>query len=58
MHFACLLGEKFGIVTANSPASIAEMETMVRLQGLQDRAIPHSVRGISMGSYDVFTKGL
>jgi len=58
MHLACQLGSKFGIVTINEPSVISEMEDKVRLHGLQDRAITRSVRGISMSSYDTFTKGL
>ena len=58
MHFACQLGKKFGIISPNMPPIISETEDKIRIHGLQDRVIPHSVRGISMSIYDVFTKGM
>ena len=58
MHFACQLGRKFGIVTVNEPSTISETEDKIRFHGLQYRVITQSVRGISMSTYDAFTKGL
>ena len=58
MHFACQLGRKFGIVTINEPSIISETEDKIKLHGLQERVIAHPVRGISISTYDAFTKGL
>lgn len=58
MHFACLLGKKFGIITPNAASAISETEDKIKFHGLLDRAIAQPVRGISMSTYDVFTKGL
>jgi len=58
LHFACLLGKKFGIVTLNTDATISAMEDEIRHYGLADRAIPRPVRGLSMSTFDVFVHGL
>ena len=47
MLLACQLGSKFGIVTENSPGVVREIETNIKLYGLQDRAIPTPVRRFS-----------
>ena len=44
MLFACQLGRKFAIVTANMPNQIAQVEEQVRLHGLEDRLITNGVR--------------
>lgn len=58
IHFACLLGRGFGVVTADEPPVISEIEDEIRFYGLQGRIIARPVRGISMPSREVFTKGL
>jgi allantoin racemase len=56
--FACLLGHKFGVVTLNEPRAILEMELMIRMYGLEHRAILNPIRPISMPSIELFTKGM
>lgn len=58
MLFACSLGEKFGVVTLNHPKSVLEAEALIRLYGLQQRAIANPVRRVSISLYDTFTKGI
>lgn len=54
---ACMLGHKFGVVTVNAPNAVPGMEIMIREYGLQDRAIPKSVRTISMAWKEWLRKG-
>ncbi len=58
LHFACQLGRKFAIISPDIPSIISATEDKIRIHGLQDRAITHPVRGITMSMYDVFNKGL
>ncbi|MEW6034636.1 MAG: aspartate/glutamate racemase family protein [Chloroflexota bacterium] len=58
IHYACLLGNRFGIVTLDDRQLIASEETMLRQHGLESRTIPRPVRPISLPSYEVFTRGL
>lgn len=58
IHLACSLGRRFGVVTANKPPVISEIEDEIRFYGLRGRVIARPVRGISMPSREVFTKGL
>ena len=44
LHFACQLGRKFAIITANMPGQIAQMEEQVRQHGLEGRLAPNGVR--------------
>jgi len=57
MLLACMLGHRFAVVTANDNKVATNLEVMIKLQGLQERAITHPVRTISMANRDVFTKG-
>lgn len=56
--WACLLGNRFAIVTLNEPKLIPEMELELRMYGLEARAIPRPVRPISTPSLEVFTRGM
>jgi len=56
-HVACMLGNKFGIVTLNEPKIIPRVENTIRAYGLQDRLIPNPIAVLSMPTFDVFTKG-
>jgi allantoin racemase len=56
--FACLLGHKFGVVTLNEPRTLPDLELMIRMYGLEDRAIINPVRFVSMPSIEIFTKGM
>jgi len=58
LHYACLLGNKFGVVTLDDRQLRSAEEVMLRAHGLEQRAIPHAVRSIDLPSYDVFTRGL
>lgn len=57
MLLACMLGHRFGVVTANDWKVVTNLEVMIKLQGLQERAITNPIRTISMANRDVFTKG-
>jgi allantoin racemase len=54
---ACMLGNRFGIVTANDLKVVNALEVMIKQHGLQERAISNPVRRISMANREVFTKG-
>lgn len=57
MLLACMLGHRFGVVTANDHKVATALEVMISLLGLRDRAITNPVRTISMANRDVFTRG-
>jgi allantoin racemase len=44
LYFACQLGRKFAIITANMPGQIAYFEDKVRQYGLESRLITNGVR--------------
>ncbi|MBM4463488.1 MAG: hypothetical protein FJ012_09200 [Chloroflexi bacterium] len=44
MLFACQLGRKFAIITANMPNQVPQVEEQVRLHRLEGRLIPNGVR--------------
>jgi len=54
---ACLLGHRFGIVTANDRKVQLNIEAMIHLLGLGQRAIARPVRTISLSNREVFTRG-
>lgn len=58
MHFACQLGRKFAVITANMPGQVAQVEEQVRLHGLQDRIIPGGVRPDRHPFVETWEKGL
>lgn len=58
LHYACLLGNKFGIVTLDDRQVVSAEEVLLRHYGLENRAISRAVRSIELPSYDVFTRGL
>jgi len=58
MLFACLLGHRFAVVTINERKGIPEVENLIRLYGLESRAITNPVRTIDMPTIEVFTKGM
>jgi allantoin racemase len=57
MLLACMLGNRFGIVTANDNKVVNYLEVLIKLHGLQERAISNPVRTISMTNRETFTKG-
>jgi len=57
LHLACLMGHKFGVITVNDPKVIPDMENMIRLYGLEDKAIPNPIRLISMPLKEFAARG-
>jgi allantoin racemase len=53
MHFACLFGHRFAIVTANDPKLVSEMEIELRLYGLEAQTVLNPVRRISLSEAEV-----
>ena len=58
LHFACQLGQKLAIITANMPGQIAQVEEQVRLHGLEDRLIANGVRMDKEPFAQAWEKGL
>lgn len=58
LHYACLLGNRFGVVTLDDKQMVSSIEVMLRSYGLGDRAIPCDVRSIELPNYEVFARGL
>jgi allantoin racemase len=58
LHYASLLGNSFGVVTLKEEGFIQAWRDVVYNSGLQAKAINDPVRGVSMSSYEVATKGI
>jgi len=58
LHFACQIGRKFAVITANMPGQVALMEDQVRQHGLQDRLITNGVRTDKTPFEEAMTKGM
>ena len=57
MLFACLLGNKFAVVTINEPKIVLRIRMLLEEYGLQDRAIPNPVRPVSLPTRELFRNG-
>jgi allantoin racemase len=58
VHYASLLGNSFGVVTLKEEGFLQAWRDVIYNSGLQTKAIANPVRGVSMSSYDVATKGI
>ena len=58
MLVACLMGRNFGIVTLTEPKLHPGFEAAIKILGLQDRAVPNPVRGISMSMAELYGEGM
>jgi len=57
MHFACQLGRKFAVITANMPCEVPAVEEQIKSYGLEDRVIPNGVRMDKHPMVETFQKG-
>jgi len=58
MHFACMLGHKFGVVALGAPYLRPFTESIIRNLGLENRAIANTVRFISTPHGNLMTKAI
>jgi len=58
MHFACQLGRKLAVITANMPGQIPQMEEQVGSLGLKDRLITNGIRMDKEPFTQAWEKGL
>jgi allantoin racemase len=58
LHYASLLGNTFGVVTLKEEGFIQAWTDVIYNSGLQSKAIADPVRGVSLSSYEVATKGI
>lgn len=56
MLFACMLGQKFGMVALGAPYLKPRMESIIMQHGLQGRAIPNPVKFMSVQHKDLMSK--
>jgi len=58
LHFACQLGRKLAVITANMPGQIAQVEEQIRQHGLEERLIPRGVRMDKLPFAEAWAKGM
>ena len=56
--FACMLGQKMGIIATNMPGQISAIEEKIALMGLKDRVIPNGIRFDVHPFNETWEKGL
>lgn len=58
MHFACMLGRRFGIVALGANYLKPLMESIIQEHGLQERAIPNPVKFMIIKHQDLMTRAM
>ncbi len=58
LHYAALLGDSFGVVTLKEEGFLQGWRDVIYNAGLQAKAVADPVRGVSLSSYEVATRGV
>ena len=58
LHYACLLGDKIGVVGMQERVASIMWERNLINYGFRDKAIANPVRGVNLSTFEAITKGI